>query len=245
MSVQGTETQSEAGSAPAETSAAGDSGNSLGMFQGTPQAESPAPVAAPAAPVAPTNSFDYDRFARAQADALQRVIPRQEVQPKAKAWADKSKFWSIPEGHPDAAGEFHNRLESYIGDVLEERTSPLNQEIQMLRSAVAYLNANKTTDPEFSQVETEVNRLLQSGAIRDVRLAREYALMKAQASSGQAAAAPGAVAASAPRPVPAPPPHAFGSQTRAAPGIQAKFDPTKRPDISKIAAGLMEKEGFL
>lgn len=227
------QTVSEPVSAPSESPA-------IGLF--TPEDKSPTPnptvaptpVAAPAAThnVNPWANFTPQQFTQMQAQAFKQANQPAPVKP-ADPWEDRAKFWTIPDGHADPAGEFHSRLEQYV----KASNAPLLQELEALRGAVQYLNSVKSADPEFTAIEGDVNELLQSGAVRDIRLAREIATLRRGAKSQ---AVPGSGI-----PKPTPPQYASTPNPRSVPQGSPKFDPKQKPDIMRITQGLLEREGML
>lgn len=224
---------------PADRNADGGAGSPAQQPQQTP-----APVASAPAPN-PWASMTPQQFAQMQAQAFAQAN-RPQQQPKQQPWQDRQKFWTIPEGHPDPAGEFHGRLEQFVGHAVESATGPLVQQIEALTGALQYLNANKASDPEFAAIENDVNELLQSGSVRDIKLAREIATLRRKASGAASPAAPvqsGPVFGQ-PKPVPTPPPHASTQNPRPFSPSPVKFDPKQRPDITKITEGLLAKAGF-
>ena len=216
---------------------------SIGLF--APEAKSPESSVAPspaAAPqpthnVNPWANFTPQQFTQMQAQAFKQAHQLAPVQ-KPDPWSDRAKFWTIPDGHPDPAGEFHGRLEQFVS----AQNAPIFQELEALRGAVQYLNANKSADPEFAVIENDVNELLQSGAVRDIRLARELASLR-RAKAGIAPVAP--VQSGFGIPKPTPPQYTSTPNSRTAPSVPPKFDPRQRPDIMRITQGLLEKEGML
>lgn len=186
-------------------------------------------------------------FARMFGEAFKMYQQQNAPAPQAQAPKYRDpKHWALPQGdNVDGPAEFAQRFDSAVQEATAQAIGPLQQEIAMLRDSLVLMNGSKAVDPGFQAVQGRVMQILESGATRDVGLARHIAeLERRVASSGQPQPT-GFQQQNFPHPVPTPPPHAQSPTTRAPGPSVPQFDPKARPNIMGIVEGLMRKEGFI
>ena len=178
-------------------------GESIGMHSPSPQPAQSAPSGVPqpqfggqgqgqyqpqSQPSQPQfQGFDYDRFAQAQARALQQYSrPSQPSKPASPFGENPSKYWFIPDAEGvDGGREFHQRFEQGVNYMMEQALNPIRSELAQARQALSYVNALKSTDPALAAAEQEFTHLVDQGV--PVQFAREHVLLKHRQTQAQQA----------------------------------------------------------
>ena len=216
--------------------------------QATTQTAQSAPAPIPQQLPQPTPQDFARMFGEAFKQFQQQNAP--PPAPQAPKYRDP-KHWTLPQGDDvNGPAEFATRFDAAVQEATQQAIAPLHQEIASLRDSLVLLNASRAPDPGFQAVEQRVMQILQSGATRDVGLARHVAELERRLASAaqqpqQTQQFGGFQQPSFPHPVPTPPPHAQSPTTRSPGTSVPQFDPKARPNIMNIVEGLMRKEGFI
>jgi len=175
-----TESAPSVDNAPAEAPASNDAPVSVDSVE---------EVGAPEQTYQSQPQFDYNAFARANAESLRPIMQQfaPKPAPAAQPWDDRNKFWTLPQG-PEANEAFHTRLEQVMDARLNAALDKQRQEFaQILQGRDAYFKQSFAVDPNFQRIQTHFDRYVQRGydPADAKRLAAMDAGMNGQSAQGR------------------------------------------------------------